>query len=148
VIAFTASTAAAAGPLHKFSYEGRGTNVVHIAAGQVRELWKGHAKQFGAITAHVAGFIQLLGGRNFAIHATIVIVQDSSDDVVIGACDGTGILPEPHGSENWSCDDIGGTGKFSHSRGHWKLHIDIHRTSLQDGVQRNRFTETGTGRIS
>jgi hypothetical protein len=77
-----------------------------------------------------------------------MVIIDPGSDVLIGACTGSGTAPLPDGAEDWSCQAVGGTGKFARSRGHWTLHIDIHRVSNQGGFQRNRFGETGTGRIS
>ena len=133
--------------LRKFSYRGAGTNVVTIQTGELRELWKGRAKPFGKITTHVAGWIQRPTPTTLAIRASMVIV-DPANDVLIGACTGSGIAPLPDGKEDWTCQATGGTGKFQRSRGKWTLHIEIHRISNQNGVQRNRFTERGTGRIS
>ena len=146
--AFAVSPAGAVAPLRGFDYHATGTNVVRIRSGQLREVWRGRAGALGAITAHVSGTIQIRAHRRFAIQATIVIAQESSRDKLIGGCRGTGILPEPSGSEDWACDDRGGTGRFSRSRGAWRLHIAIHRVTLENGLQRNRFTETAHGRIS
>jgi hypothetical protein len=133
--------------LRNFSYRGTGTNQVTLLTGELRELWKGRAKPFGRITTHVAGFIQRPDPRSLTVHASMVIA-DPSGDVLIGVCTGTGILPNPDGQEDWTCDATGGTGKFETSTGQWKLHIDIHRISLANGVQKNRFTEKASGRIS
>ncbi len=142
-----AAVPAQGGPaLRAFSYTGAGTNQVTLQTGQLRELWTGRAKPFGKIKTHVAGWIQF-SGRSLAVHASMVIA-DPSGNVLIGACTGTGILPIPDGQEDWTCDATGGTGKFDASTGQWKLHIDIHRISLANGVQKNRFTETATGQIS
>ena len=77
-----------------------------------------------------------------------MVIVDPDNHVLIGACTGSGTVPNPDGAEDWSCDATGGTGKFKRSRGHWTLHIVIHRISNQNGKQRNRFDETGAGRIS
>ena len=61
---------------------------------------------------------------------------------------GAGTLPLPDGAEDWTCHATGGTGKFKHSHGSWGLHIKIHRVSNENGIQKNRFEETGAGRIS
>ena len=146
-----AAAAAAAVPhgsaLRHFSYSGAGTNSVNIPTGELRELWTGQATPFGRITAHVAGWIQRPDPRSMVIHSSMVIV-DPRGDVLIGACTGTGILPNPNGSEDWTCDATGGTGKFKRSRGRWTLHIVISRISIKNGTQRNRFTERGAGRLS
>ena len=68
--------------------------------------------------------------------------------VIIGTCSGKGVPPIPKGSEDWTCVATGGAGKFRRSRGRWTLHIAIHRISNNNGVQKNRFTEKGAGRIS
>jgi hypothetical protein len=81
------------------------------------------------------------------VRASMVIV-DPHGDVLIGACTGTGTLPNPDGAEDWTCHATGGTGKFARSRGQWTLHISIHRVSIANGTQKNRFTETGAGRIT
>ena len=146
------STGASAVPhgasaLRKFTYKGAGTNVVNIQTGELRELWKGRAKPFGKITTHVAGWIERPTPTTLVVHASMVIV-DPADDVLIGACTGTGTAPLPDGAEDWTCRATGGTGKFGRSRGHWKLHIDIHRVSNQNMTQKNRFRETGSGRVS
>ena len=133
--------------LRRFSYSGAGTNSVNIQTGELRERWKGRAKPFGKITAHVAGWIERPDPSSLVVHSSMVIV-DASGDVLIGACSGTGILPNPNGSEDWACDATGGTGKFARSRGRWTLHIVITRISNANGVQKNRFTEKGTGRLS
>jgi hypothetical protein len=142
-----ASAAQSAPALRTFSYTGAGTNQVTIATGELRELWKGRAKPFGKITTHVAGWIERPDPRSLAVHASMVIA-DPKGDVLIGACTGTGILPNPDGQEDWTCDATGGTGKFAASTGQWKLHIDIHRISNENGVQKNRFTEAASGQIS
>src|SRR2546421_2958173 len=147
-----ATTVAAAVPhgssaLRKFRYSGAGTNSVNAQTGELRELWQGQATPFGRITAHVAGWIQRPDPRSMVIHSSMVIV-DPRGDVLIGACSGTGILPNPNGSENWTCDATGGTGKFKRSRGRWTLHIVISRISIRNGTQKNRFTEKGAGRLS
>jgi hypothetical protein len=151
LLALGVSTAAAtpdhSSALRKFSYKGSGTNAVNIQTGELRELWKGRAKPFGKITAHVAGWIQRPTPSTLDIHASMVIV-DRVGDVLIGACTGNGTVPNPDGAEDWSCDATGGTGKFKRSRGGWTLHIAIHRISNKNGTQKNHFTETGAGRIS
>jgi hypothetical protein len=146
-IAGMAAPAWGAPALRSFSYTAAGTNQVTIQTGELRELWTGRAKPFGKIKTHVVGFLQFPNPRSLAIHASMVIA-DPSGDVLIGACTGTGILPNPDGQEDWACDATGGTGKFEASTGQWKLHIDIHRISLVNGVQSNRFTETASGQIS
>jgi hypothetical protein len=150
-LALGVSTAAAvpdrASALRKFTYRGSGTNTVNIQTGELRELWKGRAKPFGKITTHVAGWIERPTPTTLRVHASMVIV-DRGGDVLIGACTGNGTVPQPDGAEDWRCDATGGTGKFKRSRGHWNLHIDIHRVSNKNGTQKNRFTETGAGRIS
>lgn len=138
---------AATSVLRKFSYTGAGTNSVTIRTGELRELWTGRANPFGRITTHVAGWIQRPTPTSLAVHASMVIA-DPRGDVLIGACTGKGVLPNPNGSEDWTCDATGGTGKFKSSRGQWTLHIIISRISNQNGIQRNRFTEKGSGRIS
>jgi hypothetical protein len=95
----------------------------------------------------VAGWIQRPTPTTLAVRSSMVIV-DPRGDVLIGACSGTGIVPNPNGSENWTCRATGGTGKFARSRGQWTLHIVIHRVSNANGTQKNRFTETGAGRIT
>src|SRR5947207_4095443 len=153
VLVLGASTAVAAAAPHrtpalrKFSFKGAGTNHVNIQTGELRELWKGRAKPFGRITTHVSGWIERPDPTSLVVHSSMVFV-DRRGDVLIGACSGTGIPPNPDGSEDWTCDATGGTGKFRHSRGHWTLHIVIHRVWNRNGVQKNRFTEKGTGRIS
>ena len=142
-----AAPAQGAPALRNFSYTGAGKNQVTIQTGELRELWTGRAKPFGKIKTHVAGFLQFPNPRSLVIHASMVIA-DPSGDVLIGACTGTGILPNPDGQEDWTCDATGGTGKFEASTGQWKLHIDIHRISLGNGVTKNRFTETASGQIS
>jgi hypothetical protein len=142
-----AAPAQGAPALRNFSYTGAGTNQVNIQTGELRELWTGRAKPFGKIKTHVAGFLQFPNPRSLTIHASMVIA-DPSGDVLIGACTGSGILPNPDGQEDWTCDATGGTGKFDASTGQWHLHIDIHRISLENGVQKNRFTETASGQIS
>ena len=152
VLALGVCTAAAAAPgrtsaLRKFSYSGAGTNHVDIQTGELREFWTGRAKPFGKITTHVAGWIERPTPSTLTVHTSMVIA-DPSGAVLIGACTGKGTLPLPDGAEDWNCDATGGTGKFRRSTGHWTLHIDIHRVSVSNGVQKNRFTETGSGRIS
>lgn len=120
---------------------------MNIQTGELRELWKGRANPFGKITAHVAGWIERPTPTTLVVHASMVIV-DPGRDVLIGACTGTGTVPLPDGAEDWTCQATGGTGKFKRSRGKWTLHIDIHRVSNQDGTQKNRFDETGAGRLS
>ena len=142
-----ADVASAATPLRKFSYGAAGTNYVNLKTGELRELWKGQARPLGKITTHVAGWVQFPKPPAFMIRSSMVIV-DRSGDVLIGACSGTGILPLPHGHENWTCQATGGTGKFAQSRGQWRLHIVISRIWLRKGVQKNRFTEKASGRIS
>ena len=73
---------------------------------------------------------------------------DPSGDKLTGSCTGKGTPPVPKGSEDWACDATGGTGKFAQSRGRWTLHIVISRVWNKNGTQKNRFTETGMGRIS
>jgi hypothetical protein len=131
----------------KFSFTGAGTNVVTIQTGELRERWTGHANPFGKITAHVTGRIKLPTPTSLVVHSRMVI-NDPSGDELIGTCSGKGIPPTPKGSEDWSCVATGGTGKFKHSHGRWTLHIVIHRISNDNGVQKNRFTEKGAGRIS
>ncbi len=133
--------------LRSFSYQGAGTNHVNLATGDLRELWTGRAKPFGKVKTHVAGYLQLAPPLFRSIHTTMVIAVPGGD-VLIGACTGTGVLPLPDGREDWACDALGGTGRFDASTGSWKLHIDIHRLSLQGGVQENAFTEQGSGQIS
>lgn len=146
-LGLAAPAAPAASSLRSFRYSGSGTNSVNIGTGELRELWRGTATPFGRITAHVAGWIQRPTPRTLAVRTSMVIV-DPRGDVLIGACTGTGTLPNPDGAETWTCQADGGTGKFASSRGQWTLHISIHRVSIASGVQRNRFTETGSGRIS
>jgi hypothetical protein len=119
---------------------------VTIQTGELRERWSGKAKPFGKIQTHVAGWIERPDPKSLVVHASMVIA-DRSGAVLIGACTGTGILPNPDGTEDWACDATGGTGKFSTATGQWKLHIDIHRVSNHNGVQNNAFTETGSGQI-
>ena len=145
--AAAAAVPAQAAPLRKFTYKGAGTNEVNIGTGQLRELWKGTATPFGKITTHVAGWIERPTPTTLRVHASMVIV-DRVSDVLIGACTGSGTTPLPDGAEDWSCDATGGTGKFQRSPGHWTLHIVIHRVSNQGGTQKNRFEETGAGRIT
>jgi hypothetical protein len=145
--AATTATSPAASALRSFSYTGAGTNSVNIATGELVELWRGRATPFGNITTHVAGWIQRPTPRTLAVRTSMVIV-DPRGDVLIGACSGTGTLPNPDGAEDWTCRATGGTGKFARSRGQWTLHIVIHRVSNANGTQRNRFTETGRGRIT
>jgi hypothetical protein len=136
-----------ASALRKFTYRGAGTNVVNIQTGELRELWTGRANPFGKITAYVAGWIQRPTPTTLVVHASMVIV-DPRGDVLIGACSGSGTVPLPDGTEDWTCQAVGGTGKFKRSRGQWTLHIDIHRVSNQNGTQKNRFNEKGSGRLS
>lgn len=131
----------------EFSYSGAGTNRVNIQTGELREFWKGHVKPFGKITAHVAGWVTFPTSSSLIVHSSMVIV-DRHGDVLIGACKGAGSIPAPDGAEDWTCDATGGIGKFKGSRGQWTLHIDIHRVSIKDGVQENRFTEAGAGKIT
>lgn len=145
--ATTGSVAHGASALRAFSYTGAGTNYVNIQTGELRELWKGRAKPFGRITTHVAGWIQRPDPKSLTVRTSMVIV-DPRGDVLIGACSGSGILPNPDGHEDWTCHATGGTGKFARSRGQWTLHIVIHRVSIANGVQKNSFTETGSGRIT
>jgi hypothetical protein len=142
----TATSQGASG-LRAFSFTGAGTNYVNIQTGELRELWKGRAKPFGRITTHVAGWIQRPDPKSLTVRTSMVFV-DPHGDVLIGACSGTGILPNPDGHEDWTCRATGGTGKFARSRGGWTLHIVIHRVSIANGTQKNRFTETGSGRIT
>jgi hypothetical protein len=150
---FAAAVLGAAAPaqgaprLRDFSYSAAGTNRVNPATGELRELWTGHAKPFGKIKTHVAGYLQFPNRSSLLIHATMVIA-DPSGAVLIGACTGTGVLPNPVGQEDWTCDATGGTGKFENSTGQWQLHIDIHRVSFQNGIVGNAFTEKASGRIS
>jgi hypothetical protein len=146
-VAGMAAPAQGAPAPRSFSYTASGTNQVTIATGELRELWTGRAKPFGKIKTHVAGWLQFPNPRSLVIHASMVIA-DPSGDVLIGACTGTGILPNPDGQEDWTCAATGGTGKFDASTGQWNLHIDIHRVTLENGVQKNRFTETASGQIS
>lgn len=145
--ALAATPAQGAAVRHTFSYSGRGTNQVTIQSGELRELWTGQAKPFGKITTHVAGFIQRPDPKSLLVSASMVIV-DRQRDVLIGACTGGGVLPNPIGHEDWTCDATGGTGKFAATSGQWTLHIEIHRISFANGVQKNAFTETASGRIS
>jgi hypothetical protein len=138
---------ASASPLRKFSYTGAGTNTVHIRTGQLREHWTGHAHPFGTIVAHVTGRIMLPTPTSLVVHSRMVIVDPSGDELV-GTCTGKGIPPTPKGSEDWTCKAVGGTGKFKRSRGGWTLHIAISRVSNANGIQKNRFTEKGSGRIT
>jgi hypothetical protein len=144
-----AATAASQGAsaLRKFTYRGAGTNVVNIQTGELREIWTGRANPFGKITTYVAGWIQRPTPRTLVVQASMVIV-DPRGDVLIGACTGRGTLPLPDGAEDWTCQARGGTGKFKRSRGQWTLHIRIHRVSNQNMTQKNRFDESGTGRLS
>src|SRR5260370_15561994 len=138
IVLGAAAPAQGAPALRNFSSTGAGTNQVTLQTGELRELWTGRAKPFGKIKTHVAGFLQIQLPR-LVVHVTMVIAVPGGD-VLIGACTGTGILPLPDGHEDWTCDATGGTGKFDASTGQWKLHIDIHRISLENGVQKNRFT--------
>ena len=150
VLALCTGAAAAAHhrkpPLRKFSYSATGTNSVNITTGELSEHWEGTAKPFGQITTDVAGSIQRPTPTTLIVQSTMTI-HDGSGDLLIGACTGSGILPNPDGSEDWTCQATGGTGRFKRSRGHWNLHIDIHRVSIANGVQNNRFTEQGAGRL-
>lgn len=134
-------------PLRNFSYTGAGTNYVNIQTGELRELWTGRANPFGKITTHVAGWIERPTPSTLRVHASMVIA-DPSGDVLIGACIGSGTVPNPNGMEDWTCDATGGTGKFANSTGQWNLHIVISRIWIRNGTQHNRFTETGSGRIT
>jgi hypothetical protein len=77
-----------------------------------------------------------------------MLIVDPSGDKLVGICTGKGVPPKPTGWEDWTCKAAGGTGKFKHARGRWTLHIVISRVSNANGVQQNRFTEKGAGRIS
>jgi hypothetical protein len=77
-----------------------------------------------------------------------MVIIDPSGDKLVGTCTGKGVPPKPKGWETWTCKAAGGTGKFQRSRGRWTLHIAISRVSAANGVQKNRFTETGAGHIS
>jgi len=146
-VSATAVTAGAfASPPRKFSYVGAGTNAVTIATGELREVWAGRSDPFGKITARVSGRVALPRPASLVVHARMVI-SDPSGDELIGTCTGKGIPPKPKGFEDWTCRAAGGTGKFARSRGRWTLHIVISRISNANGVQRNRFTERGAGRI-
>jgi hypothetical protein len=147
VVGVFAAAADGASPLHKFSYTASGTNVVNIQTGELRETWSGRAKPFGKVSTKVAGAIQRPTPTTLTVRAHMAI-KDPDGDVLNGACTGQGTLPIPDGAEDWTCQARGGTGKFKHSRGHWTLHIEIHRISNQDMTQSNRFDETGTGRVS
>jgi hypothetical protein len=147
VSAAAIAESASASPLRKFSYTGAGTNVVNIQTGELREHWTGHAHPFGKITAHVTGRIMLPTPTSLVVHSRMVIV-DPSGDQLVGTCTGKGIPPKPKGMEDWTCKAVGGTGRFKRSRGWWTLHIEISRVSNANGIQTNRFTEKGTGRIS
>jgi hypothetical protein len=140
-----ASVADGASGLRKFTYTGAGTNVVNIQTGELRERWTGRANPFGKITARVAGWIDRPTPTTLTVHASMVIV-DPDDDVLIGACTGSGTVPLPDGAEDWTCDATGG--KFKRSRGQWTLHIEIHRIANQDMSQTNRFDESGAGQLS
>lgn len=148
-IAGAAATPAsqAASGLRSFSFRGAGTNFVNVQTGELRELWTGRASPFGRITTHVAGWIQRPNPRSLMVRTSMVIV-DPTGDVLIGACSGTGTVPNPDGSEDWTCQATGGTGKFGRSRGRWSLHIVIHRVSITNGTQKNRFQVNGAGRIT
>ena len=148
LLVLTLAPAAVAGRARgSFSYTGQGTNQVNIQSGELREVWHGRAKPWGKITAHVAGWIERPDNTHLTVHASMVIAVPGGD-VLIGACTGSGTLPEPDGAEDWTCDATGGTGRFERATGGWKLHIDIHRVSISGGVQKNRFTESGSGRIA
>jgi len=133
--------------LRKFTYRATGTNKVNIATGELSEHWKGTSPQLGKITTRVAGFIQRPTPTTLTVKAAMIIV-DPGDDVLVATCTGSGTLPIPDGAEDWTCRVVGGSGKFRRSRGQWKLHIDIHRISNQNAVQKNRFDETGSGKVS
>jgi hypothetical protein len=147
VSAAYAAELAAASPLRQFTYTGAGTNTVHLQTGALRERWTGHAKPLGKITARVAGRIALPTPASLVVHTRMVII-DRSGDKLVGTCTGKGVPPKPKGWETWTCKAAGGTGKFQRSRGRWTLHIAISRVSAANGVQKNRFTETGAGHIS
>lgn len=132
-------------PLRKLSYSGAGTNSVNIQTGELSEHWEGYAKPFGKITTDVAGSLQRPTPTTLTVQ-TSMFIKDRSGDLLVGACSGSGILPNPDGSEDWTCHATGGTGKFKRSRGFWTLHIVISR-SIENGVQNNRFTEQGAGRL-
>jgi hypothetical protein len=95
----------------------------------------------------VAGWIQRPTPTTLAVRASWVVVSPSND-VLIAACTGTGIVPAPSGSEDWTCHATGGTGKFARSTGQWTLHIVISRIWNRNGTQHNRFTIAGRGRLS
>jgi hypothetical protein len=140
--------------LRTFTFNGAGTNYVNIGTGELNELWSGNASArvgrtnaFGKITTHVAGWLQRPTPTTLAVSASWVVVSPSRD-VLIAACTGTGIVPAPNGSEDWNCHATGGTGKFARSRGQWTLHIVISRIWNRNGVQHNRFTINGRGRLS
>jgi hypothetical protein len=145
-IAGTAATHRRKPALRTFSYTATGTNSVNITTGELSEHWQGTAKPFGRITADVAGTIQRPTPATLTVQITMTI-HDPRGDLLIGTCIGSGILPNPDGYEDWTCEAVGGTGKFKRSRGHWSLHIDIHRASIQAGAQNNNFTEQGAGRL-
>jgi hypothetical protein len=132
--------------LRKFSYSASGTNHVNIQTGELSEHWEGYAKPFGKIATDVGGSLQRPTPTTLTVQ-TNMFIRDRSRDLLVGACTGSGILPNPDGSEDWTCDATGGTGKFKRSRGHWTLHIEISRISIENGVQSNRFTEQGAGRL-
>src|SRR5437763_7531418 len=96
LVVFSAAGANGASTKRKFSYTGAGTNTVNIQTGELRELWKGRAKPFGKITTHVAGWIERPDPKSLTVHASMVIV-DPSGDALIGACIGSGVLPNPDG---------------------------------------------------
>jgi hypothetical protein len=148
-IFFTAACSQGApnSPLRDFSYTGAGTNVVTIQSGQLSEHWSGRANPFGNITTQVTGRVSRPTPTSLAIQSRMVIV-DPSGDQLVGTCTGQGVAPTPQGHEDWTCMAQGDTGKFKQSRGQWTLHIEIFRVSNANGVQNNRFIETGTGRIS
>jgi hypothetical protein len=147
VSALAVAARAATSPVRKFTYEGGGTNIVNVQTGELREQWAGKANPFGKITARVTGRVALPTPTSLVVHSRMVIV-DPSGDKLIGTCTGKGVPPKPSGWEDWTCKAAGGTGKFKRSHGHWTLHIVISRVSNANGVQRNRFTEKGAGRIS
>jgi hypothetical protein len=142
-------TALADGAAHlrKFTYRASGTNVVNIQTGELREHWSGRANPFGKINTKVTGAIQRPTPTTLTVRAHMVI-KDADRDALNGACTGSGTLPIPDGTEDWTCKARGGTGTFEHARGQWTLHIEIHRIANQDMTQSNRFDETGMGRLS
>src|SRR3954466_2229999 len=139
VVALGAAVAAApASPSasRKFSFRAAGANAVDVQTGEVEEHWTGRAKGIGKITGHVVGWIDRPNATDLVFRGSPVIV-DRDDDVLIGACTGDGVLPNPDGHEDWACHATAGTGKFKHSRGQWKMHIELQRQSIGNGTQKN-----------